>query len=80
MTAAPRHGRAALPAVDRILRSAGGAALVVRYGRSLVLGAVRAAVATRREAGEGGSVGAVVADSAAISPASAARRSGASST
>ena len=66
VTASPRQGRAALPAVDKILRSAGGAALILRYGRSLVLDAVRAALAARREVGDAGSVEAIVADSAAI--------------
>ena len=66
MTASPRQGRAALPAVDKILRSAGGAALILRYGRSLVLDAVRTALAARREVGDAGSAEAIVADSAAI--------------
>ncbi len=64
MTAAPRQGRAALPAVDRILRSAEGGALLAEYGRALVLEAVRAAVAARRAAGADASVAAIVADSA----------------
>ena len=40
--------RAALPAVDRVLRSAEGEALVARYGRPMVLGAVRVALDERR--------------------------------
>ncbi len=64
MTAADRQGRAALPAVDLILRSAGGCALTARYGRALVLDAVRAALAERRESGEGAPVAAIVADCA----------------
>jgi L-seryl-tRNA(Ser) seleniumtransferase len=65
MTAAPREGRAALPAVDKILRSEPGAALIARYGRALVLDAVRTALAARREAGEAGSVDAIAAESGA---------------
>ncbi len=62
MTAAGRKGRAALPAVDRILRSDDGCALIARYGRALVLDAVRAALAERRNSGEAASVSAIVAD------------------
>ncbi len=62
MTAAERKGRAALPAVDLILRSDGGCALIARYGRALVLDAVRAALAERRNSGEAASVSAIVAD------------------
>ncbi len=65
MTAAPRQGRAALPAVDKILNSEGGVGLIAQYGRTLVLDAVRAALAARREAGDAGSIAAVVADSTA---------------
>ena len=63
MTAAERKGRAALPAVDLILRSDDGCALIARYGRALVLDAVRAALAERRNSGEAASVSAIVADS-----------------
>ena len=45
---APRHGRAALPSVDAVLRSAVGAALIERHGRSLVTEAVRNELAARR--------------------------------
>ena len=62
MTAAERKGRAALPAVDLILRSDDGCALIARYGRALVLDAVRAALAERRNSGEAASVAAIVAD------------------
>jgi L-seryl-tRNA(Ser) seleniumtransferase len=65
MTAAPREGRAALPAVDAILRSAGGAILTAQFGRTLVLDAVRAALATRRESGKAGSVDTVIAEAGA---------------
>jgi len=63
VTVAERKGRAALPAVDRILRSDDGCALIARYGRALALDAVRAALAERRNSGEAASVSAIVADS-----------------
>jgi L-seryl-tRNA(Ser) seleniumtransferase len=62
MTAPERKGRAALPAVDRILLSDDGCALIARYGRTLALDAVRAALAERRNSGEAASVSAIVAD------------------
>jgi L-seryl-tRNA(Ser) seleniumtransferase len=52
-----------LPAVDRVLRSADGAALIARYGRTLVVDTVRAALAERRRVGEGAAVAAIVAAS-----------------
>jgi L-seryl-tRNA(Ser) seleniumtransferase len=64
MSSAPRAGRAALPAVDTVLRSAAGAELVAQYGRSFVLDTVRKALAARRAAGETASVDDIVADSA----------------
>ena len=64
MIAADRQGRALLPAVDRILRSAEGCALIERYGRALVLDAVRAALAECRDSGKAASVAAIIADSA----------------
>jgi L-seryl-tRNA(Ser) seleniumtransferase len=63
VTAADRQGRAALPAVDRILRSGDGSALIAQYGRTLVLDAVRATLAERRNSGEAASVTAILADS-----------------
>jgi L-seryl-tRNA(Ser) seleniumtransferase len=65
MTTALRRGRAGLPAVDKVLRSEGAVALVARYGRPLVLDAIRAALGARREAGETASVAAIVTDSEA---------------
>ena len=64
MTTAPRQGRAALPAVDKILHSAAVVALIDRYGRSFVLDVVRATLAARREAGEAGSIDVIVAECA----------------
>jgi L-seryl-tRNA(Ser) seleniumtransferase len=58
-----RQGRATLPSVDRVLRDAG--ALIERYGRSLVTGAVRETLAARRASGEGAAPDAVLAESAA---------------
>ncbi|HVC51735.1 MAG TPA: L-seryl-tRNA(Sec) selenium transferase [Stellaceae bacterium] len=49
-----RSGRAALPAVDRVLHEA--APLIERHGRALVTDAVRDALAARRRAGEGATV------------------------
>jgi L-seryl-tRNA(Ser) seleniumtransferase len=55
--------RAALPAVDRVLRSPGAALLIERYGRLLVAEAIRDAIAERRTAEEAASVDAIVAAS-----------------
>src|SRR5436309_3694925 len=57
--------RVALPAVDRVLRSAEGEALIARYGRPLVLGAVRAALDERRRDGASASAVAIAEASAA---------------
>ena len=65
MTAAERPGRSGLPAVDRILRCEEGGALIARYGRALVVDAVRTALAERRRRGAAASVTAIVEDSAA---------------
>src|SRR5216683_8276991 len=60
-----RDRRTALPAVDRVLRAPGAAALIERHGRVLVADAVRDAIAERRSSGEFASVEAVVAASEA---------------
>jgi L-seryl-tRNA(Ser) seleniumtransferase len=65
MIATQRQGRAALPAVDSILRSEVGGALIARYGRALVVDAVRSALAQRRAAAVGAGVAEIIADSAA---------------
>src|ERR1700756_4459858 len=52
--------RVALPAVDRVLRSEGAAALIARFGRPLVLDAVRKALAERRLSGAAASVAAII--------------------
>ncbi len=57
--------RAGLPAVDRVLRSAEGEALIARYGRPLVLDAVRAALDERRRGDASASTAAIAAASAA---------------
>ncbi|HEX3952268.1 MAG TPA: L-seryl-tRNA(Sec) selenium transferase, partial [Stellaceae bacterium] len=57
--------RAALPAVDRVLRTPAAAALTERYGRDLVTDAVRDALAVRRAAGEEASAADIVAASEA---------------
>ncbi len=61
MSERARDSRAALPAVDRVLRAPGADALIDRYGRSLVTDAVRDAIAERRSAGEPASIEAIVA-------------------
>src|SRR6267378_2401956 len=61
MNAPVRAGRAALPAVDRVLRSPGATALIERHGRTLVLETVRDTLAEFRSRGDGASVEAIVA-------------------
>ena len=56
--------RAGLPAVDRVLRSAEGGALIAQYGRSLALDAVRKALDERRQSGAAASVAAIIEASA----------------
>jgi len=56
--------RAGLPAVDRVLRSAEGGALIAQYGRSLALDAVRKALDERRQSGADASVAAIIEASA----------------
>src|ERR1700726_2980751 len=56
-----RAGRAALPAVDRVLRSPGATALIERHGRALVLQIVRDTLAEYRSRGAGASVEATLA-------------------
>ena len=63
MRARARDRRAALPAVDRVLRAPGAVALIERYGRGLVADAVRNAIAEHRGSGEFASVDAIVAAS-----------------
>lgn len=50
MAATQKDARAALPSVDRVLRSEAGARLVEAYGRTLVLDAVREVLAELRTA------------------------------
>src|SRR6266481_3225856 len=57
--------RVALPAVDHVLRSAEGEALIARFGRPLVLGAVRAVLDERRRCGASASAVAIAEASAA---------------
>lgn len=58
--AAKRQGRAALPAVDRVLHAAG--ALIEAYGRALVTEAVRHALAARRADGASADIPTILAD------------------
>jgi L-seryl-tRNA(Ser) seleniumtransferase len=64
MTIAERHGRAALPGVDAILRSESAGALLARYGRALVLDVVRATLAERRKLGAAVAIEEILDDSA----------------
>jgi len=57
--------RAGLPAVDRVLRSDRGGALIAQYGRPLALDAVRKALAERRRCAADASVAAIIEASAA---------------
>jgi len=52
--------RLRLPAVDSVLRSEGAGELIARYGRPLVLDAIRKALAEHRLGGKGASVAAIV--------------------
>jgi L-seryl-tRNA(Ser) seleniumtransferase len=58
--ASTRAGRAALPSVDRVLRTPAAAALIARYGRDLAVDRVRAALSRRRAAGEAATVDDIV--------------------
>src|SRR5215831_19318115 len=57
--------RTSLPAVDHVLRSDEGSALIAQYGRPLVLDAVRKTLAERRLNGTGATVAAIIKTSAA---------------
>src|SRR5215472_15811151 len=52
--------RTSLPAVDHVLRSEGGSALIAQYGRPLVLDAVRRTLAERRLNGKASTVAAII--------------------
>ncbi len=56
-----RAGRAALPAVDKVLRAPGAAALIECHGRALVLQIVRDTLAEYRSRGRGATVEAIIA-------------------
>jgi L-seryl-tRNA(Ser) seleniumtransferase len=65
MSAAAGDDRAALPAVDRVLRAPAATALIEGYGRGLLLEAVRAALTERRRDGAIASVEDILAASEA---------------
>jgi len=65
MTAEERRGRPALPAVDRVLRCDAAAAMIARYGRPLVVEAVRTVLAARRRCGAAASVTSITEECAA---------------
>jgi L-seryl-tRNA(Ser) seleniumtransferase len=66
MTANERQGRSGLPSVDLVLRSGEAGALIGRYGRSLVIDAVRTALAERRRCGVAASAAAILEQSAQL--------------
>jgi L-seryl-tRNA(Ser) seleniumtransferase len=61
MPASMRAGRAALPSVDRVLRSPAAAALIERHGRALVVDAVRDTLAEYRDRHQAASIDIIVA-------------------
>jgi len=65
MTVLARQGRAALPAVDRVLHAKEAADLVAQWGRPLVVDAIRAALAHHRRSGVGASVASIIEESVA---------------
>ena len=65
MSAEERRGRLGLPGVDRVLRSDTAVAMIARYGRPLVVDAIRTALAARRRCDAPASVDAILEESAA---------------
>ncbi len=65
MTAEERRGRLGLPGVDRVLRSEAAIAMIARYGRPLVVEAIRTALAALRRCDASASVESVLEESAA---------------
>ena len=65
MTAEEDRGRLGLPGVDRILRSEEAVAMIARYGRPLVVEAIREALAARRRCDAPASVSSILDESAA---------------
>src|SRR6201984_861337 len=65
MTIEERQGRLGLPGVDRVLRSKAAIAIIARYGRPLVVEAIRAALAGRRRFDTPASVEAILEESEA---------------
>ena len=61
-SASVRAGRAALPSVDRVLRSPGAETLIERHGRALVVDAVRSTLAAYRRRRQATSVETVLTD------------------
>jgi L-seryl-tRNA(Ser) seleniumtransferase len=65
MTAEEQRSRSGLPAVDRVLRSEAAIAMIARYGRPLVVEAIRTAVSARRRCGASASVSSIIEECAA---------------
>jgi L-seryl-tRNA(Ser) seleniumtransferase len=66
MTGNERQGRSGLPSVDLVLRSEEAGALIGRYGRSMVVHAVRTALAGRRRCGVAAAAAAILEQSAQL--------------
>jgi L-seryl-tRNA(Ser) seleniumtransferase len=65
MTIEERRGRLGLPGVDRVLRSEAAIAIIARYGRPLVVEAIRTALAERRRSDTPASVESILKESEA---------------
>jgi L-seryl-tRNA(Ser) seleniumtransferase len=65
MTIEERRGRLGLPGVDRVLRSEAAIAIIARYGRPLVVEAIRTALAERRRSDTPASVESILEESEA---------------
>jgi L-seryl-tRNA(Ser) seleniumtransferase len=65
MTGEERRGRLRLPGVDRVLRSEEAVAMIARYGRPLVVDAIRTTLAARRRCDAPASIESILKESAA---------------
>jgi L-seryl-tRNA(Ser) seleniumtransferase len=66
MTANERRGRSGLPSVDLVLRSAEASTLIARYGRPLVVDAVRTTLAEQRRCDVAAAAAAILEQSAQL--------------
>ena len=65
MIESERRGRSGLPAVDRVLRTEEAGALIARYGRPVVVEAVRTELEKRRRCGAEASLASILEECAA---------------